>query len=62
MKGTEMSDNVEELKKQLAEQEARAEKFQRLYTEETVDRELRKAAEAWPFTEEAVRGRGKVAS
>jgi len=40
-----MSDNVEELKKQLAEQESRAERFQRLHAEGVIEHELRKAAE-----------------
>jgi len=40
-----MSDNVEELKKQLAEQESRAERFQQLHAEGVIEHELRKAAE-----------------
>jgi hypothetical protein len=40
-----MSDNIEELKTQLAQVKERAEKFERLYTESTIKRELTKAAE-----------------
>jgi len=60
-----MSDNVEELKKQIAEQEARAEHFQRLHAEGVIEHELRKSAEdAGAFNAEQIirllKGRSRV--
>jgi hypothetical protein len=40
-----MSDKIEELKKQAADTEERAAKFERLHAESTIKRELREAAE-----------------
>jgi len=60
-----MSDNIEEMKKQIAEAGARAEKFQRLHAEGMIERELRKAAkEAGAFNVDQVmpylKPRGKL--
>jgi len=40
-----MSDNIEDLQRQLGEAKEKAEKFERLYAESTIKRELTKAAE-----------------